>query len=650
MTRLNRHGPLCVLVLLALVAVPRAARADCTSPAAVESTTIYDSTAHALKICDGTSWLSVTGGASSGTAGYIQFSNGTGGFSSDSTAGGQLFWDSPNHRLGIGTTSPDAMLTVNAGGQNVMTLYADEDNWRGIWLENDSAGTAAYAAFAAASDTGTVETGIGSSATGDIYQNRAYVAGVNGADGLNWVTTKASGDLRVYTGGDLAANERMRITSAGNVGIGTTTPAAALDVNGGIKVGNNAGGCSSTNSGEIRYASGSSPPYNYCNGSAWVPFESSGWVAPYTKFPAAQVFLGIYHTCALKSTGALWCWGYNNYGELGDGTTTIRRAPTQASAAFAGPWSSISVSVYNTCGIKSADGSGWCWGYNGYGQIGDGTTTTRSSAPVQISGTWTQLATGGTTSSTPTANAGYYTCGVKSDNTGWCWGGNGSGNLGDGTTTQQNSPEQIAGSWRGIWPAPYGSYTCGIKTDDSLWCWGYGGYGQIGDGTTTDHATPVQISGSWKLVALAERTTCAIKTDDSLWCWGQNSYGQIGDGTTTARTSPVQIAGSWSKVTVSSGSSQISVWALKIDGSAWSWGYNGTGETKTSTASYYVTSPTAIASSSIVSGTQWTDFQANYSGVCGLRDDSTLYCWGQNNYYNRFGDPNVLTYFTPVGG
>jgi alpha-tubulin suppressor-like RCC1 family protein len=440
----------------------------------------------------------------------------------------------------------------------------------------------------------------------------------------------------------------INFQSTGNVGIGTTSPASALHVNGGITVGNDTASCTSANSGELKYLSTASPAFTWCNGSAWVPFE---YVPYYSVQTAASISVGPETTCSLKSTGALWCWGYNIYGQLGNGNTISQKVPVAASSAFAGPWASISNSISSTCGIATS-GSGYCWGLNSTGQLGNGTTTNSTTVPVQISGTWVQLATGGSAAEPSYTNApavAYVTCGVKSDNSGWCWGGNANGELGNGTTTESNSPVQVTGSWRGIWPSGYGFHTCGLTTVGALWCWGYGQYGQLGQGNTSDSASPVQIAGTWSSVSVGGLQTCAINTSNALYCWGLNTSGQLGDGTVTNRTSPVQISGAWAKISTG-GPTAASTCGIKTDGTVWCWGSNVYGQLGiNSSISTNITSPTALTAFATVSGTGWSDIQTTNIHICGLRNDGTVYCWGANAY-GDIGDPNYGGYATPVGG
>ena len=181
--------------------------------------------------------------------------------------------------------------------------------------------------------------------------------------------------------------------------------------------------------------------------------------------------------------------------------------------------------------------SAWSWGSDTYGQLGNGTTTSRSS-PGTIAGggtNWKQVASGYAT-----------TAAIKTDGTLWTWGWNGYGQLGDGTIINKSSPGTTAGggtNWKQV-----SSYvnTTAIKTDGTLWTWGWNLFGQLGDGTTSDKISPITTAGggtNWKQVACGYRQVGAIKTDGTLWTWGNNDNGQLGDGTTTSRSSPATALG-----------------------------------------------------------------------------------------------------------
>ena len=245
-----------------------------------------------------------------------------------------------------------------------------------------------------------------------------------------------------------------------------------------------------------------------------------------------QIAAGEFHTVAIKTDGTLWAWGYNAYGQLGDGTTTNRHSPVQIGTGT--DWAKVEAGKEYTVAIKT-DGTLWAWGANYSGQLGDGTTTWRYS-PVQIGSdtNWAKVAAGDR-----------YTVAIKTDGTLWAWGDNYYGQLGDGTRTTRYSPVQIGTGTNWAKVAAGGAHTIAIKTDGTLWAWGYNYYGQLGDGTTTNRTSgPVQIGTgtNWAKVAAGWYHTVAIKTDGTLWAWGSNGDGQLGDGSTaTNRTSPVQI-------------------------------------------------------------------------------------------------------------
>lgn len=319
------------------------------------------------------------------------------------------------------------------------------------------------------------------------------------------------------------------------------------------------------------------------------------------------------HTVAIKTDGTLWAWGSNFNGQLGDGTIINRTTPTQIGSDT--NWKSVSAGGYShTVAIKT-DGTLWAWGYNWYGQLGDGTTS-GTTFPIQI-GTatdWASVSAGGT-----------HSVAIKTDGTLWAWGGNYWGQLGDGTTTNRTSPTKIGTStnWASVFATkdkgPYYQYTFAIKTDGTLWSWGgsgrltptqigvesnwasvsaVGGYdsytlaiktngtlwawgdntwGQLGDGSIADRANPTQIgtSNNWASVSAAGSDygsyTVAIKTDGTLWAWGDNTYGQLGDGTRTDRITPIQIGSdsNWKSISAKGGQYYSYTAAIKTDGTMW---------------------------------------------------------------------------------
>jgi len=270
------------------------------------------------------------------------------------------------------------------------------------------------------------------------------------------------------------------------------------------------------------------------------------------------------HSLALKNDGTVWAWGNNGNGELGDGTTTDRWTPVQVTGVSG--VTAISGGAYYSLALKN-DGTVWSWGTNGNGELGDGTTTDR----------WTPVQVTGLSGVTAIAKGDQHPLALKNDGTVWAWGYNGAGQLGDGTTTNRSTPVQVAGL-SGVTAIAGGCYhSLALKNDATVWAWGANGYGQLGDGTNTNRLTPVQVTGLSSVTAIAAgQHSLALKNDGTVWAWGFNYYGELGDGTTTDRWTPVQVTG-LSGVTTIAGGYWHSL-AVKNDGTVWSWGYNRDGE------------------------------------------------------------------------
>lgn len=243
-----------------------------------------------------------------------------------------------------------------------------------------------------------------------------------------------------------------------------------------------------------------------------------------------------YHMAAIKTDGTLWTWGDNTFGGLGDNTTLRRSSPVQTVSGGTN-WKFATGGYYHTVTLKT-DNSLWIWGYNASGQLGTNNTTNRSS-PVQTvsaGNNWKQVA------------AGFdHTAAIKQDGTLWTWGRNTTGQLGDNSTTDKSSPVQTitaSTNWRQVTCGD--RYTAAIKTDGTLWIWGENVDGQLGDNTRTNRSSPIQTVSAgtnWKVIDGGGNTTAAIKNDGTLWLWGSNIVGQLGDNTLTHRSSPVQVVG-----------------------------------------------------------------------------------------------------------
>ena len=284
---------------------------------------------------------------------------------------------------------------------------------------------------------------------------------------------------------------------------------------------------------------------------------------------ASAIAGGRYHSLALKPDGTIWAWGYNAYGQLGDGTTINRSNAVQVSGLNG--VIAVSGGIQDSLALTS-DGTVWAWGFNAYGELGNGTNSgyNPNPTPVQVSGLngVVAIADGGSGLA------------LKSDGTVWAWGYNGSGQLGDGTTTNHYTPVQVSGL-NGVIAVSGGDGTSlALKSDGTVWAWGVNDFGQLGDGTEdyNSHPVPVQVSGLDGVVAIDGTFdhSLALKSDGTVWAWGYNGYGQLGDGTIIDRYTPVHVNGLNGVVAVAGGLDYSL--ALKPDGTVWSWGYNGYGE------------------------------------------------------------------------
>ncbi|MBE7473180.1 MAG: carboxypeptidase regulatory-like domain-containing protein [Anaerolineales bacterium] len=279
---------------------------------------------------------------------------------------------------------------------------------------------------------------------------------------------------------------------------------------------------------------------------------------------------GGFHTCALTSGRGVKCWGYNEYGQLGDGTTSYRPTPVAVTGLGSGV-TDLAAGYYHTCALTSGGGVK-CWGYNSYGQLGDGTTTNRL-IPVAVTGLGSGV--------TALATGSNHTCALTSGGGVKCWGFNQWGQLGDGTTTQRLTPVDVIGLGSSVTAVAVGEdQTCALTSGGGVKCWGYNIVGELGDGTTIQRLMPVAViglsSGVTALTVNGEHT-CVLITGGGVKCWGYNSYGQLGDGTTTNRYTSVDVIGLGSGAT-SVAAGPLHTCALISAGGVKCWGNNSVGQ------------------------------------------------------------------------
>ncbi len=383
---------------------------------------------------------------------------------------------------------------------------------------------------------------------------------------------------------------------------------------------------------------------------ASVGLAQSAFQAASTSTPSVvALWGGARHCIVLLSDGTVWDWGYNWSGKLGDGTATLtsgpnndRHTPTQVhgpnNVGFLTGVTAIMGGESHNFALK-ADGTVWAWGYNAFGQLGDGTNTDRYT-PVQVSGLSNIVALGG---------RGYHSLALASDGTVWSWGLNTVGQLGDGTTTNRNAPVHVPGL-TGVSAVTSGyDFSIALMSDQTLRTWGTNGHGQLGNAVAgTASKSPLVVAGltNVKQVSAGWKHAVAVKTDGTVWAWGGNTNGEVGDNTTTDAFNPVQVAGLANVIAVSGGDCHSS--ALKADGTVWTWGCNN--NVTNSVGGSELGDGTNIERHTPVQVVNLTNVVAiaarDYHNIA-LRSDGSLWTWGFNAN-GQLGDNTTIDRNVPV--
>ena len=258
-----------------------------------------------------------------------------------------------------------------------------------------------------------------------------------------------------------------------------------------------------------------------------------------------SIDVGFNHSCAITASGAAYCWGGNDLGQLGDGTSTADRTSPFAVAGGLN-FSVIRAGSKHTCALVTTSGLAYCWGANGLGQIGNGAGGLSDSdmvtSPTAVSGgrAYSQLDAGGSHNCAVTGNFTY------------CWGWNGYGQIGvsssqtcAGARPCVKAPARLSPSLKISAVGLGTSHSCGLEEASGvLHCWGNNTHGQLGDGTTTNRPTPVVVTGvTLKSIRGGNSFTCGVGVDNQARCWGINIFGALGTGDTTSRLTPTVLPG-----------------------------------------------------------------------------------------------------------
>jgi len=348
---------------------------------------------------------------------------------------------------------------------------------------------------------------------------------------------------------------------------------------------------------------------------------------------ASTVSAGYLHTCAVTSKGAARCWGANEYGQLGNNSTTDSSTPVGV-YGLGSKVKNITSGYLHSCALTT-NGRVWCWGNNTYGQLGNNSTT-NSARPVAVAG----LGRG-----VRAIDAGWFdTCAITARGAVKCWGNNSYGQLGNNTTTSSLTPVQVHGLTRGA-KAVSASYfhTCAITAKGAAKCWGNNSWGELGDNTANESAKPVGVYGlnkRVKQISAGYTSTCAVTTKGAAKCWGSNLYGQLGDNSTTTTGKPVNVYGLGSDIkSVKAGGYHAC--ALTTAGGVRCWGLNDEGQlgdNSTISSLKPVVVATADKMRVITSGFEHT---------CAMTAQRAITCWGYNQR-GQLGDNSTANRSQPV--
>jgi alpha-tubulin suppressor-like RCC1 family protein len=356
-----------------------------------------------------------------------------------------------------------------------------------------------------------------------------------------------------------------------------------------------------------------------------------------------SISAGSLRTCGIRPNGKLYCWGQNDVGQLGDGTT--RGRPSPAFIADSLGFTSIATGVLgsHTCGV--AGKQVYCWGSNARGQLGDGSTS-NSPVPALVAGgnRYVGVAVGEN-----------HTCAWTSANRGHCWGGNDVGQLGVGSTNDTVHSTPVSGNL-GLRSISAGAtHTCADSIIGTIHCWGVNSDGQLGHGSNDTLLTPGRVvglviaktlslsAGAYHTCVLNQRRITLVTlalVEGTAYCAGSNSDGQLGDGTTTSRNELTSVAGDNVFLSISSGE-RHTCGITRLNRTLLCWGDNEFGQLGNGTE-IDAASPVVV-----VGGMRFSSVTAGSGHTCGITTAGAALCWGRNNS-GQLGDGTTENRFTPT--
>jgi alpha-tubulin suppressor-like RCC1 family protein len=363
--------------------------------------------------------------------------------------------------------------------------------------------------------------------------------------------------------------------------------------------------------------------------------------------------------CTIPNDGIPACWGTNYYGQIGNGERGDDAALVPTSPDFTGVLSGktakeIVIGNSSTC-IIASDDQVYCWGENGNGQLGNGSTTD-SNIPVAV--TTSGVLNGKTIKELK--SAADTTCVIASDDKLYCWGSGRFGALANGSTANSTTPIAVAGGALGAKTIKkldmMDNTTCVIASDDKMYCWGYGAYGTLGNGASSNSSATVAVDFTGVLsgkiitqVHMAGLFTCVL-ADARVYCWGYGGEGALGNGSTSDTNVPgaVNTAGVLSGKTITKiAGSASTICALTSDNVVACWGYGFRGNLGNGSMAGNSSLPVSIDTSGAINGKTITDLTSSKDNICALTSDGLAYCWGEGYFGNKISGNKVSVPTSP---
>lgn len=335
-------------------------------------------------------------------------------------------------------------------------------------------------------------------------------------------------------------------------------------------------------------------------------------------------------TCDLNGAGQAYCWGYNGSGQLGDGTNTASPAPLAIPGGYT--FASINANGEHACGL-TPEGQAYCWGGNWQGQLGDNTYDNRST-PTAVTGGYTfkQIVTADQT-----------TCALDLSGSAYCWGYNGEGQIGNGGVDWNRAyPTAVIGGQQFERIDGGRSHFCGLTTGGDLYCWGQGGNGQLGDDGWSDRYQPSLVSGgyTWAQFSTGSEYTCAVTTAGVGYCWGNDDSWQLGHQSGGQGAPGIAVSGALSYQLIEAGGDHTC--AILTDGQTVCWGNNDSGRLGTGSDQWQFSSPQLVNT-----GLSFDHLALGWDYSCAMTPAGQTWCWGERND-GDIGDGVRGLYSSPV--